>query len=129
MQLLTLGKYLLWSNFFQSWWLFLVTNPAFKMAILTLSMMATTSKKLVLKLKKKIHFLHYSFSQRCPLLFVCELHPGRSGGQKLVRPPAHFGATSKMTSNSLVWFPRPTHRQLTCRRFLAEKIKNKKSFF
>ena len=94
-----------------------------QMAILTFSMMVIISKISVLKLKKPLHCLLNTFSRGRPIFFGCGFHPDRSGGQKFVRPPAHSGATSKMTFNSLVWVLRPADRQLTCCMFLAEKRK------
>jgi hypothetical protein len=58
----------------------LVTAQTSKLAVLTLSMMATTSKKSVLK---KIIVYFSLFVKNALYFFVCGLYPGRPGGKNL----------------------------------------------
>jgi hypothetical protein len=83
-------------------------------------------------LKIKISLSTLVYLSRTPYIFCMCVVSWQARRQKLIQPPAYSGATSKTTSNSLLWFPMPADRHFSCSTIFAgndKKTKKKKNYF
>ncbi len=80
-------------------------------------------KNISLKNEIKISLSSLVYLSRMPYIFCMCVVSWQARRQKCIRPPAYSGVTSKMTSNSLVWFPMPADRHFSCWTIFAENDK------